>query len=605
MPRRLFFFFKLADGFKGASGLFPAVEFLQRLGEVEMGLNEIGAELSGLLEGGDRLYGPALFEQPLAEEGVGGRKTGVAGERLAEVGLNAGEILGFFSGGEKVPRAVIAGGGLTEAIGELGKFRKAAALQQNSSQRIKGKGVGEATGEVGFGIVPTLQLLEGETAAEAYQQGARQDLASFGEDVESGLWRVVRQEDASELDVGGFRTGVKGKGLFGVFDGGGRVAEAVEDLGGEEVPARASGGKLRELRLRVGVAALGDELLDGGPIDEGEQQDQEHRLYFSTAMQRVLLLTMLAAGAWGAPGHGGSAACKSCHAEISGRQEASHHAGALRRMAATDWPERLTETDLRERSGIGYRYARVREGLRVTITQGPRTLEALLEWAFGSGAQAMTPVGRYQGAYFEHRISYYRATDHPGRTTGHAGTPAKDPLAALGVKQDAATIGRCFGCHATNVGPGPELLDMEPGVRCERCHGPGQAHVAGPAMQNIRRTKGMELCAECHRQQEGSGATPEVRDPASVRFQPVGLAVSRCFTKSGTMTCVTCHDPHENARRNAEHYNKVCQGCHPMAMAPASGACGRGRGENCLGCHMRVTSPMTNLRFTDHRIRVY
>lgn len=322
-------------------------------------------------------------------------------------------------------------------------------------------------------------------------------------------------------------------------------------------------------------------------------------------MRRVLLFTMLAAGAWGAPGYKGSAACKSCHAEISARQEASHHAGALRPMAATEWPERLAETDLRERSGIAYRYARVREGLRVTITQGPRTLEALLEWAFGSGAQAMTPVGRYQGAYFEHRISYYRSTDHPGRTIGHGGAPAVDPLAAFGVKQDATTIARCFGCHATNVGPGPELREMEAGVRCERCHGPGQAHGSQPAKENIRRTKGMDLCAECHRQQEGAGATPEVADPSSVRFQPVGLSVSRCFTKSGTMTCVTCHDPHQNARRDADHYRAVCQGCHPGAPVAAASACGRGKAESCLPCHMRATSPLQNLRFTDHRIRIY
>jgi hypothetical protein len=321
-------------------------------------------------------------------------------------------------------------------------------------------------------------------------------------------------------------------------------------------------------------------------------------------MARVLWLTMLAAAAWGAPGYVGSAACASCHSEISTRQAASHHAAALRPMAATNWPERFADTDLRERSGIVYRYSRVPEGLRVTITQGTRTLTALLEWAFGSGAQAMTPVGRLQGSYYEHRISFYRATDHPGRTIGHSGAPAQDPLAALGVKQDPSTIGRCFGCHATNVGPGLDIRALEAGVRCERCHGPGQAHLAQPVSKNIRRTTSIELCAECHRQQEGTGPAPEAMDPASIRFQPVGLRLSRCFTASGAMTCVTCHDPHENARRDPGHYQAVCTGCHQSP--PRTGAaCGRGRGENCLGCHMRAASPLPNLRFTDHRIRVY
>lgn len=572
---------------------------------MEMGLDEIGTKLRGLLKGGNRLFGAALLQKPFSKQGVGGSEARVPAERLAQVGIDPGKVLGFFGGGKKVPRPVVARGGLAKATGELGEFRKASALQENGGERIEGQRVGDASGEIGFGLIPALQLLQSQAAAQPDYERGRQDLPGFREDLERGLRRVMREEDGSQLNVSGFGAGIEGEGLFGVLDGGGRVAEAVRDLRGKQLPTESAGGEFRQLLARVRIAALGDELLNSGPIDDGEQQDQEHRLYSSTAMRGVLLWTMLAAGAWGAPGYVGSAACKGCHAEIAGRQEASHHAGALRPMAATGWPERFAATDLRERSGIAYRYARVPEGLRLTITQGPRVLEALLEWAFGSGAQAMTPVGRHQGAYFEHRISYYRATDHPGRTIGHAGAPAKDPQAAVGVKQDAATIERCFRCHATNVGSGPELKQMEPGVRCERCHGPGQAHVSQPRTSNILHTKAMELCAECHRQQEGSGAAPEVSDPASVRFQPVGLRVSRCFTQSGKMTCVTCHDPHENARRDPDHYRAVCQGCHGAAPAAARSSCGRGRNENCLGCHMRATSPMPNLRFTDHRIRVY
>lgn len=605
LSRRLFFFLKLANGLKSLGGLFPPVQFLQRLRQVKMRLDEIGTKLRSLAQGGNGFFGSALLQQPFAEEGVGGGESRVAGERLAEVGFDAGEVLGFFGGGEEVPGAVILGGGLAEAISEGGEFGKAAALEQDSGQGVEGEGVGKAAGKIGFGVVPALQFLEGQAAAEADQQGGRQELPGFGKDFEGSFRGVMREEDGAQLDVGGFGAGVEGEGLFGVLNGGGRVAESVGNLRSEEVPAEGAGGELGELRLGVGVAALGDELLDGGPIEEGEQQDQEHRLYSSTAMRRVWLFTMLAAGGWGAPEYAGSAACKSCHGEISGRQEASHHARALRPMAATDWPERLAATDLRERSQIAYRYSRVREGLRVTITQGSERLEALLAWAFGSGAQAMTPVGRHQGTYFEHRISYYRAIDHPGRTIGHAGEPAKNPLAALGVRQDTATMERCFRCHATGVERGSELRVGEPGVRCERCHGPGQEHVSRPGAKNIRRTRDMDLCAECHRQQEGTGAKPEVSDPASVRFQPVGLRVSRCFVKSGTMTCVTCHDPHENARRDASHYQAICQGCHPALARAADAACGRGRGENCVGCHMRETSPMPNLRFTDHRIRIY
>jgi hypothetical protein len=604
LPRRLFFFLQLPDGLKRSGGLFPAIELLQRLGEMKMSLHQIGTQLRRLLQLRHGIRGPALLQEPFAKQRMRRRKTGVASEGLAQIGINAGKVLSLLGGREEIPRAMIVGSRLAKALGQCREFGKPSALQQNGRQSVIGQGMRKARGKVRLGVVPALQFLQSKAAAEAEQKRLRKQLPGFRKHLQRRFRRMAGKKDGPQLNMGGFRTGVERQRLLGLLHGRGGVAQTVGDLGGQQMPAGSAARQLRQLLLRVGVAALGHELLDSGPIHHRQQQDQEHRLYSSTAMCRVLLLMMLGAEAWGAPGYAGSAACQRCHPAIAARQEASHHAGALRPMAATDWPERLAETDLRERSGIAYRYTRAQEGLRVTITHGARSLEALLEWAFGSGAQAMTPVGRHNGAYHEHRISYYRATDHPGRTIGHAGTPAKDPLAAFGVRQDGATISRCFGCHATNVEPGPDLRAMEAGVRCERCHGPGQAHVSRPSPNNIRRTQSMELCAECHRQQQATGSAPEVRDPASVRFQPVGLSVSRCFTASGTMTCVTCHDPHDNARRDAKHYQAVCEGCH-RAPPAAGAACRRAQGENCLRCHMRATSPLPHLRFTDHRIRVY
>lgn len=312
----------------------------------------------------------------------------------------------------------------------------------------------------------------------------------------------------------------------------------------------------------------------------------------------------MAAPGLAGPVNVGPLACRACHAAQFKRQASSQHARALRPMADTDIPERLAQETLRERSGVAFSYARQPGGLGVTITKGEQRVEALFEWAFGSGAQAVTPVGRYRGAYVEHRISYYRTPDQAARTMGHSGAPSPNAEAALGARQDAATITRCFGCHATGVRAGPDLAAMLPGVTCERCHGPGSEHVRRPLEAKLQRTASPALCAECHRTPEGNGPQPEARDPASVRFQLVGLSASACFRQSGRLTCVSCHDPHADAARTAAPYVAVCAGCH-RTPAKEDAACRRNTQQDCLACHMQKSTPLPHLTFTDHRIRVY
>ncbi len=304
------------------------------------------------------------------------------------------------------------------------------------------------------------------------------------------------------------------------------------------------------------------------------------------------------------PGYVGAAACRPCHPAQFASQANSQHARALRPMGDTDIPERLAAQPLAERSGVSFAYARQPGGLSVTITKADQRVEALFEWAFGSGAQAVTPVGRRRGAFVEHRISYYRASDHAGRTIGHSGRPSATVEAALGIRQDATTITRCFACHATAVRPGPDLTSMLPGVTCERCHGPGALHVRAPQQEPLQRTASVTLCAQCHRSPEAQGTAPEAQDPATVRFQLVGLSRSACFRQSQRLTCVTCHNPHQDAARTPEPYVKICAGCH-AAPSAANAACGRNNGQSCLACHMQKSTPLPQLTFTDHRIRVY
>jgi len=317
----------------------------------------------------------------------------------------------------------------------------------------------------------------------------------------------------------------------------------------------------------------------------------------------------------------GSAACGECHADHVGRQSSTNHALALRPILETGLPILLSERPVRERGGAQLEYRRVEHGLLVAATRSGAHAEGLLEWAFGAGSQGVTPVGLLGSLYFEHRISYYTIPKRLSLTMGHPGGPSRDAAAALGLPQEASTIQRCFSCHGTNVQPGPDLSRMEAGVRCERCHGPGRDHIV--AAREKRPTAdiihtllnpgrypakaAVQICGECHRApaERKISATPEIDDPISVRFQPVGFLASKCFLGSKNFSCMTCHDPHENSRRNDDTFFSVkCAGCH-QTNPKASSHCYRQTKRNCLPCHMQRLSPVSYLMFTDHRIRIY
>lgn len=306
--------------------------------------------------------------------------------------------------------------------------------------------------------------------------------------------------------------------------------------------------------------------------------------------------------------------CAECHAAIVSRAAASRHANALQPIAGSPIAAKLTAKPLRDQQGNEFVY-RAEPGA-VAVSVGG--VSALLEWSFGSGAQGFTAVGRDgTGKWVEHRVSYYPPADRLARTPGHPAQPV-DAAALLGVEQTAANAFRCFNCHATNVKRVPEGLDLaaaEPGVRCERCHGPGERHTeaarAKEPITTIRKAifnagklpprQIPEVCGECHRSPTPSvaSATPELEDPLSIRFQPVGLLASFCSQRSGRLSCLTCHDPHEDARHDAAFYAAKCLGCH---TAKAKG-CPRTPQSDCLPCHMPRSSPAPFLTFTDHRIR--
>jgi tetratricopeptide (TPR) repeat protein len=109
---------------------------------------------------------------------------------------------------------------------------------------------------------------------------------------------------------------------------------------------------------------------------------------------------------------------------------------------------------------------------------------------------------------------------------------------------------------------------------------------------------------------QGSGYDDEFE----VVHQAYRLRKSACFQK-GQMTCLTCHDPHQQLRGEAatQHYIAVCLSCHAHVHAAGLPAVAKSaepaavEKPNCLTCHMwkRRTDDAVHVVMTDHDIQRY
>ena len=189
----------------------------------------------------------------------------------------------------------------------------------------------------------------------------------------------------------------------------------------------------------------------------------------------------------------------------------------------------------------------------------------------------------------------------------------------------------CLFCHASGARASPGTYNRFPdppwdeaGVSCERCHGPGEAHVKhGGSIVNPAKLGPAErdsVCAQCHLTGEESIERPgqslakytpgkRLSDYADY-FVAAGAAMratshverfsaSRCKQASGNrMWCGTCHDPHSvpKASERSAYFREKCKGCHMPDPCR--------RGADCTGCHMpkSAVTDAAHSVLTDHSI---
>ena len=341
----------------------------------------------------------------------------------------------------------------------------------------------------------------------------------------------------------------------------------------------------------------------------------------------------------------GDQACAGCHAQAfrdhkSSRHAITFHAAdkiSLGRLAPNTGPL----------PGTRARILQVGDGYQVQMPgggQGP------LQYALGSGKSGMTYVLLMGSHVFEMRASYF-PNEHQWKIT-----PGQKNISrtALGVDHRDEEARSCIQCHVTTLPPDSNIPEKRfYGVGCEACHGAGGAHVA--AMRSGKTTdiqierigkwdakRVNDLCGKCHRNAEvagmAAGETPDLS--VTSRFQPYGLMLSRCFRESkNTLSCNTCHNPHQNTSHDMRKYEAACLSCHSgkktedgrrktedtpstsdSSLIPGvhpqgrthpssfSKACPVNPRTGCVGCHMPRKPMFTGMSVTtsapDHFIRV-
>jgi predicted CXXCH cytochrome family protein len=355
----------------------------------------------------------------------------------------------------------------------------------------------------------------------------------------------------------------------------------------------------------------------------------------------------------------GDAACASCHRDIGAAHARSAHARTLRAVTLPeDGPRFRHSNAVRDRKSH-FNYAAVVRDNRCQLLAFNSKVEATLpaDFAIGSGHHAISYLNRDdRNGWVALRLSYY---PQARRWDFSAGQPPDRPLSTpMGIELNGAQVTACLLCHTTvvrTVAPVdailrsgaeafPDVAASRPGIGCERCHGPGRAHVTAvmhapdPALRAVSVAKragntfGMEdlgratpqrintLCGYCHRTPENTDARDPHNEMDTARFEGVALARSACYQQSNALSCITCHDPHADADSSLARNDAICLRCHataadhrPAAAAGVPAAARAGKicpvnpRSGCTTCHMprQKIEFGAGVSYTNHWIKVW
>ena len=329
----------------------------------------------------------------------------------------------------------------------------------------------------------------------------------------------------------------------------------------------------------------------------------------------------------------GPAQCAKCHPGKAAAQKNTPMARTADLVAGSDI---LTEQrPLTFQAGeVHYQIAMAHGRSLYTVADGARSISAPLTWFFGDGHVGQSYLFEREGNFYESRVSYFGPLGTLDFTPGRKLSEPPDLEQAMARPVSGAELVRCFACHTTGttIGDKFDRSRIIAGITCEACHGPGLKHVFAQTVAYVQGqvwesqpetglifdpgklspVDAVDFCGACH----GTWWDVKLAPPAgiaNVRAQPYRLEKSRCWGKNGDsrLTCVACHDPHQELVRDSASYDKNCLSCHAVASASAKptldhrGPPCRVGTTLCTSCHMpKYEVAEFHYKFTDHDIRV-
>jgi hypothetical protein len=361
-------------------------------------------------------------------------------------------------------------------------------------------------------------------------------------------------------------------------------------------------------------------------------------------------------------GYIGSKACSECHSEIYRRFSQT----SMGRSMSPVTPAFLKSIpssavyrnqQLNRRFEVFTRDEKLYQSESGIGTDGGESFRSAheLEWIIGAGANGFGAILQEDHHLFQAPLSFYSKTRNWEPSPGYEFTD-------LGFNRPI-TPG-CISCHSgrPNAVPGSDgefesTPFSELAIGCERCHGPGGAHVqlmtgaAVPGSQkgdsaNVRDTRIVNpthlspyladnICMACHQTGDVRVLKPgktyqDIRpghpldDTLSILMIPptrdsppsadhvehyYSMTLSKCYRASqGRLSCITCHDPHvEPSQEEAPAYfNGKCLACHTSQSCklPVPVRMQREPVKGCIGCHMpkRDIQVISHSSATNHRI---
>jgi hypothetical protein len=326
----------------------------------------------------------------------------------------------------------------------------------------------------------------------------------------------------------------------------------------------------------------------------------------------------------------GNEACAKCHLEIY----KSYAATAMAQASGPAMPGLLLGDFVHAPSRVHYRvYPENGQAWMSFERSGDNEIRGKKELLYfiGTGHRGRTYLFSQDSFVFEAPINWYGQQ--------HLWDMAPAYQKNLEIPMNLPAVSACLACHTSNSQPplpGTENGYSQPlfahaGVTCERCHGPGSAHVesggaiVNPAKQAPDRRDA--ICMQCHFegrvaiQQPGHTLadfqagdrlsdfvhyfvlTGSTDDRIGALSQTEALSQSVCKRKSrDSMSCISCHDPHFTPTKEeaASYYRGKCLACHGQKF----GAKHKNNQSDCRPCHMPPTPTLdiAHTQATDHRI---